>query len=720
VRSYQGRAARAAVGPVGREGHAVEISFSILGPMTAELRPAELSVPPAELDAGPFKQRLLLALLLCRCNSVVLVEELIDTLWWDGPPRTAHKNIQVYISHLRKLVAADGRSRRLGYRPPGYQLVLVPAELDALRFEDLARSGRLALRRGDARAAAASMREALGLWRGPALADLQVSPALRDEAARLDDRRLAVYEDWFEAELLLGNHAEVLEQLEGVMRAHPLRERLRSHQLIALYRGGRQAEALAEYDNHRQLLAAELGLDPSPALRRLYQDILSGNPGLSAPAPATFLSAAPVSAALVVAGPGPARPASAAPSAVLSRPAALPWRLPWPAAPQLMPPPAFMEPMLGLQLPELDAEVVAHIAGAPPVRAGPGAAPPRPAGARATEPRPSGLPRALDDFTGRQDELGDLLSYFGDGTAGSSHLRRSAVVVGPPGAGTSTLALQAARVLAPRFRDGLILLPARGEQGTPRPAGALLDDLLGRLQPCAQRSPVAIQDRSTLLRSRLADLQLLLILDGVADEAQVRPLLPGAGGCSVILTSCRRLGGLDGLRRFQLGTFTEDEALDLLGRLIGPERVAQDRSAARRIVAACGLLPLAVRIAGARLAGLEHLPLDRFAGRLEDPARLLDELAIGDLSVRDRFDRYLRGLDAAERLALMQVAAAWGPSSGGSSALEQLLERLAGVHALTITDRGRCSVSPLPFAMPAPLWVYAQRLLIGSAGDARP
>jgi DNA-binding SARP family transcriptional activator len=263
----------------------VQISFSILGPMTAELQTAESGARPVELDAGPFKQRLLLALLLCRCNSVVLVEQLIDTLWWDGPPRTAHKNIQVYISHLRKLLAADGQPSRLRYRPPGYQLVLTPAEVDALRFEDLSRAGRLALRRGDPHTAAGSMRQALGLWRGPALADLQLSPALREEATRLDDRRLSVYEDWFEAELLLGNHAEVLEQIESVIRAHPLRERLRSHQLTALYRGGRQAEALAEYDNHRQLLAAELGLDPSPALRRLYQNILSGHPALNAPPP---------------------------------------------------------------------------------------------------------------------------------------------------------------------------------------------------------------------------------------------------------------------------------------------------------------------------------------------------------------------------------------------------------------------------------------------------
>jgi len=653
--------------------------------MTAELRPAESGDGPVELDAGPFKQRLLLALLLCRCNSVVLVEQLIDTLWWDGPPRTAHKNIQVYISHLRKLLTADGRPSRLRYRPPGYQLVLGPAEVDALRFEDLSRTGRLALRRGDAQGAAESMRQALGLWRGPALADLQLSPALREEAARLDDRRLSVYEDWFEAELALGNHAEVLEQIEGVVRAHPLRERLRSHQLTALYRGGRQAEALAEYDNHRQLLAAELGLDPSPALRRLYQNILSGHPALNAPSPAGVPGGgvpgggAPADAGLPGTGLPGAGLAGAVPLAVSS----------------------------GVLSPDTDPEVVAHAAGGPPA-----------------QPRRSGLPRAAGDFTGRQGVLAEILAYFGskpgpggDGSPGAGHLRRFAAIVGPPGSGTSTLALQAAHALAPRFRDGPVLLPLRDEKGAPRPPGDLVDDLLGRLDP----RPAATRDRSALLRSRLADLQLLLILDGAADEAQVRPLLPGAGDCSVILTSCRRLGGLDGVRRFLPGMFTEDEALELLGRLIGPDRVAQARSAALRIVRACGLLPLAVRIAGARLASLDHLPLDRFADRLEDADRLLDELAVGDLSVCDRFDRYLHGLEAAERLALMQVAVAWGPPSRGPSEMEQLLERLVGVHALTITDREfRAAASPVPFAMPAPLWVYAQRLLATAVGDARP
>jgi DNA-binding SARP family transcriptional activator len=634
----------------------VHIYFSILGSLTAELRSADPLAPPTVLDTGPLKQSLLLAILLCRANAVVSVEELVDGLWWEGPPRTAHKNVQVYISHIRKLLAADGRRGRLLYRPSGYQLVLNAAEVDALRFEDLSREGRLALRGGNASAAADAMRQALGLWRGPALADLQVSPALREEAARLDDRRLAAYEDWFEAELLLGNHVEVLAEIDSVVRSHPLRERLRSHQLTALYRGGRQAEALAEYDNLRQLLTSELGLDPSPALRQLYQGILSGHPGLSAPLPVAVDDPQPRAAGLVaVADAGLA-----------------------------------------------GDDVVPHIAGYP-----------------GTAPVPSGLPRAVADFTGRHDVLAELLAYFSDSNNGSSHLRRFAAIVGPPGAGASTLALQAAHVIAPRFRDGQILLPCRDSRGMPRPPMELVDDLLDLLAPPSQRPPAA-RDLSVALRSRLAGLQMLLILDDVAADAQIRPLLPGMGDCSVILTSCRTLSGLVGVRRFPIGTFTEDEALSLLVRLIGKERVEEDRPAAARIVRACGLLPLAVRIAGARLAGLPHLPLERFARRLEDEGRLLDELSIGDLSVRDCFDRYVQGLDPAERLALMLVVATRGFPPEGLVGMEQLLERLAGVHALTITDRElRLAPSPSPFEMPAPLWVYAQQMINAAVGDGK-
>jgi DNA-binding SARP family transcriptional activator len=637
------------------------IRFSILGTLSAELRTAG-SGAAVELDPGPFKQRLLLALLLCRCGDTVRIDQLIDAVWWDNPPRTARKNIQVYVAHLRKFLAAHGQPDRIRSVTPGYQLRLTAAEVDALRFEELSREGRLALRQGDAHAAAGAMRQALGLWRGRALADLRVSPILREEAARLDGRRLAAYEDWFDAELMLGNHAQVLDEIESVVREHPLRERLRGQHLTALYRGGRQAEALAEYDNLRQLLAAELGLAPSPALQRLYQDLLSGDLGM-AELPA-------------VAVPGQAPVPDTAPAGEMSVPAPL--------------------------------DVVAHIAAAPAGQVTARAA--RPGGGQA-----DGLPRATDDFVGRREQLQGLLTFLGTppGT------RRLAAVTGPPGSGTTTLALQAAHLLASRYRDGVALLPLCAADGVPRSPADLAADLLGRLAAPAGTGHQAgpgegggAGDPASAFRRRLSGLQMLLILDDAADEAQVRPLLPGSGDSSVIVTSCRHLGGLDGVTRFQLGFFTEDEALELLSRIIGTTRVGQAPDAALRVVRACGLLPLAVRIAGARLAILEHLPLERFAGRLEDRGQLLDELTVGDLSIRERFDRYQRGLDTAERLALLQVATAWGAVTGGAGEMQRLLERLAGVHALRITEPDVPRPAPAPpFAMPAPLWVYAQQLL---------
>ena len=253
-----------------------DIHFGVLG--TLEVRIGNV---PCQL--GPFKQRVVLALLLCNANSIVPVDLLAEALWGDDLPRTAYKNLQVYISTLRRILFSGNGQARLAYRIRGYQIELSTSELDALLFGDLAHQGRMALRDGAVASAARTLEAALAMWRGDALMDLRGVPAIEAEAVRLENRRLSVYEDWFEAELAIGNHAHVLDVIEDLVRRHPMRERLRISQFVALNRCGRRAEALAEYDELRQLLARELGLRPSPALARLYQAILADDPSLDAP-----------------------------------------------------------------------------------------------------------------------------------------------------------------------------------------------------------------------------------------------------------------------------------------------------------------------------------------------------------------------------------------------------------------------------------------------------
>jgi DNA-binding SARP family transcriptional activator len=195
--------------------------FTILGPL--DVRLVDETGQARSLPLGPVKQRALLAALLCRANTFVPVDELIGTLWED-PPRTARKNVQVYISHLRRILAADGQPDRIAHRTRAYAVHVDTAELDAAGFEDLVREGRLALRGGHTAQAAATLHAALSRWRGDPLADLVAFPALRAEADSLAERRLNAEEDWIDAEMALGRHLEVLDELDGMVRSHPLRE----------------------------------------------------------------------------------------------------------------------------------------------------------------------------------------------------------------------------------------------------------------------------------------------------------------------------------------------------------------------------------------------------------------------------------------------------------------------------------------------------------------
>jgi DNA-binding SARP family transcriptional activator len=585
-----------------------ELSFGILGELEAH-------DGGRRFELGPVKQRIVLALLLCRANQVVPVAVLRDALWPDDPPRTAHKNLQGYVSTLRRVIGRDtGAGGRLRRHPPGYVIEIGSDQLDALAFQALARSGAAACRDGDTVAAANLLGRAVRMWRGPVLPDLASVPAVAAEAHRLRERYLTTYEDWAEARLALGQHAELVDALDELTRQHPFRERLRHAQMLALYRCGRQVEALAQYDGVRQMLARELGLPPSPVLTRLYESMLAGDRRLCA------------------------------------------------AEPDRRPSVTVREPPTGRHK----------------------------------------LPRDLADFTGRSADVDAVLDIAGDP-------RRGGIIVlsGPAGAGKSALAVHCAHRVADRFPDGQVFVSLRAPDGTPRCATDVVDELRGWTTGPAT----------------------LLILDDALTEEQVRPVLTASGDCAVVVTGRRHLAGLESVAHRALEPMPAAEALELLGRLAGGDRIAAEPRAAERLVAICGGLPLAVRIVGARLAGLRHLTLGRFADRLADDRRLLDELVAGDMRLRARLAAWYRDLGADDRRWAHTLAALPGPTFAAATAaagldsdvthVEAAIERLieAGLVEVPVADvRAHSEQGGACYAMAPPIRAFLREHGPTSAG----
>ncbi|MGI8808499.1 MAG: AfsR/SARP family transcriptional regulator [Acidimicrobiales bacterium] len=236
------------------------------------------------VEIGAAKERALLAELLLHANQIVSRERLVEVVWGDTPPASAAATLNTYVAHLRTALepgrAPRGRPGLLLTRDPGYLLAVDPERVDALRFERLAGEGRRALAAGDAETAAAILRQALGLWRGEALADFVYEPFAQAEATRLGELRLATLEQRVDADLSLGRHHDLVSELRRLVDEHPLRERLWGQLMLALYRCGRQSEALRAYGELGKTLAEELGIDPSPALHRLEDDILHQRPDL--------------------------------------------------------------------------------------------------------------------------------------------------------------------------------------------------------------------------------------------------------------------------------------------------------------------------------------------------------------------------------------------------------------------------------------------------------
>jgi DNA-binding SARP family transcriptional activator len=503
---------------------------------------------------GAAKWRTLLAVLLAKPDRVVSADRIAVELWGERPPKTVDNQIYGYVARLRRLLKAD-RDQLLVTCSPGYRLCAGFEDIDAGRFTALAEQGRAALRAGDAGTATRHLDAALALWRGSPFEDVPATPMVQAEADRLTEARAGALEDWAEAQLALGEHAEVVSRLADFVPRHPLRERLRELQMLALYRQGRQADALAGYLELRTLLAEELGVDPGQSIRHRYEQIVRADPALT--------------------------------------------------------------------------EAVSRV---DPVRQ---------------------LPPDIPDFAGRAEELARV---SGTVSSGSEDGPPSVVVLtGAPGVGKSSLAVHAAHALAARFPDGQLYLDLAGTSPRPRDPAVLLAEMLGAVGVRGEWIPDDLRARAALYRSTLARRRMLIVLDDADSAGQVRPLLPSTGSCAVIITTRRPISDLSGTRHVDLDVFEPATARELFTSIVGESRVAAEPEQADAILRACGNLPLAIRISGAKLAGRPKWPLRVLAERLDNESQRLDELRVGELGVRASFELSLRSLpaDAVRGFALL-------------------------------------------------------------------
>jgi DNA-binding SARP family transcriptional activator len=591
------------------------MEFLLLGPVCA-------TVDGAVVELGRRRERLLLSLLLLEAGQPLTVDRLIELLWDDELPRDPRGAVHVHLSRLRHRLAAAGAGRygiAIVRDTAGYAIHADPGSVDVHRFADLVTRARDT---ADPVRRAEMLHRALALWRGDLLAD--VAPlALRQRlSSQLAELRLAALEMRVDTDLELGRHDALIPELASLSAEFPTRERLVAARMLALYRAGRQRDALAVYAEAAQALSEQLGLEPGAELRELRTAILRHDVRLASAA---------------------AFPAAVDPAAV------------------------------------------------DPAAAGPAAAPPAPA-------QPAQLPADVPAFVGRIPELAILTGAPG------AQLATPAVVTitGMAGTGKTALAVRAGHQLATRYPGGQLFVELHGftEGIEPVSPAAALDRMLRSLGVPADKIPEAQEDRAALYRSELADRRVLIVLDNAASESQVAPLLPGAPGSQVLITSRLALAGLDAASPLTLGVLSRSEATALFGRLLGDRSVAGQPSAAvADVVELCGRLPLAVRLAAARLRHRRSWSVADLAERLADVHGRLSELQAGERSVEAAIRLSAQCLTEPQRalfraLGLMRGSDTSSHAAGAAAAIEpgraeQLLEQLVDAHLLEEPAPGR-------------------------------
>jgi DNA-binding SARP family transcriptional activator/tetratricopeptide (TPR) repeat protein len=585
--------------------------FTVLGPVRVTADGQSPALPPME--------RVLLAMLLLGAGRVVPVSALVRALWDDAPPPTARNAVQAHVRRLRQLLGPAAAARVIT-RAPGYVVEVRPGELDLREFTGLRDRAQAEAREGNWPRAASLLHEALALWSGEALSGTPSAHLQRTEAPRLASLREQALDARIDADLRMGRHDSVVGELRARADAHPLRERPWGQLMLALYRAGRQGEALAAYQQVRAALRTELGVDPGEELRQLHQQILTADPAIAAPA-------------------------------------------------------------------------IGGMTGA---------------GLRGDVPSPQQLPADLPDFLGRDQQARLLRGLLG---TAPGRERPGAVVIaviaGMGGIGKTALAVRVAHQLRDRFPDGRLFVNLQGTE-SPLPAPDVLARFLRDLGVPESGIPAGEAERAARFRSLTATRRMLIVLDDARTAAQVRPLLPGTAGCAVLITSRTTLTGLSGAVHAGLAALTPAESRSLLAGIIGPDRTDADPDGTDGIVAACGGLPLALRIAGSRLASRPARTPSWMSALLDSEQRRLSELTAGDVAIRTSFEASyhtlpkadtdparvfrLLGLPGLRTISLPAIAALAGSAPDDTAtAVETLLD----AHLVTSPRPGRYTLHDL-------------------------
>jgi DNA-binding SARP family transcriptional activator/tetratricopeptide (TPR) repeat protein len=565
------------------------------------LGPIELWSAGQREDLGSARARALLAMLLLTPRAMVPVETLIDRLWDAQPPPKARESLSIYVARLRASLrqAVGDNVRLVGRSHGGYLLEVDPESIDLHRFRRLGRQAAALAASGDFGHGAELLREADKLWRGQPLAGVRGDWVARMREALDEERRAAIIER-IGYELELGRHADLVGELRHLLARYPLDETLAAHQMTALYRSGRQADALSLYRETRSRLIEEQGAEPAAMLSELHQRILAGDPRLASRAAGT--EAAQTTAA-------------------------------------------------------------------------------------------DTLPAAATDFVGREDELTLLTGEHGSAPW-------IGIIEGMPGVGKTTLAVHAAHQVSDRYPDGSLYLDLHSHDPASHPLqpAEALHELLRLLSVPAAQIPAGLGERAALWRAHLSRRRAIVILDDAAGADQIRPLLPQAGQCLILITTRRRLPSLDGGCTLTLDVLSVDEAVTLFRRIAGESRAIDDDQVAAT-VGLCGRLPLAIKLTAGRIAQADPPSLDNLIAEWSQSPAWLGGTGAASPEVIAAFDLSYRALEPGHQLFFRRLgispcathtpAAAAAIGGCTPAQAEKALVILLDSHLLTQTPDGQ-------------------------------